>query len=410
MATKEWIRGEIDRGVKITPTDALAWVPVVGATIVEGPPDGPPELHLDAVRGALRVGGVDHPVTFRDLHLRRSTAAADPWGSWTVWAQVDDPAPGASARPPPEPVDFEMEGGVAGTLRLAAESLLAVIGAVFVWLGAGPGWVPVWAAVALAPHVVRHQLVPGQQSGWGPVMVGALAAVVCATPFAVGWWPCEVSWAPLVLMAVLLVLSGWSYHEPPWGGVLWTFGLVLWLARPEALCLAGHDPAPEGIPAPLQALKRAAVQLHERWEEVTTADTEAQIVSEALPRMTVHQALRDPGAFYGDCHRRVHLSGDALFGRAGDELRPAAGAHLRPLRRLLALHPEVRIVVEGNVGTGSHRRGMTHAQAVIDWMRDNATFSPGRFVPNGFGAGHELASDPELAALSRRIEVYVECP
>ncbi len=156
------------------------------------------------------------------------------------------------------------------------------------------------------------------------------------------------------------------------------------------------------------------------WQEHAARDVDAEALTRAVAttdaqrRIGVDEALNGPRG----CGKTIYITGDLLFARNDDRLRPAAEPVLRKLAQVLERSPDAEVTFEGHAdrsGEAEHNQELSErrAQNVKNWLVHHSALSESRVTTVGYGAAHPIVDDaanPGLTRFNRRVEVVVRCP
>lgn len=117
---------------------------------------------------------------------------------------------------------------------------------------------------------------------------------------------------------------------------------------------------------------------------------------------------------------RIALSADMLFGFDSAEIGPAAEAALSEAASVLREHPDLNVAIEGHtdaLGTDEYNTELSRerAQAVVNWLVEEAELDPARLTAAGKGKTEPVAPDanpdgsdnPQGRAENRRVEIVL---
>lgn len=185
----------------------------------------------------------------------------------------------------------------------------------------------------------------------------------------------------------------------------------------------------EADPAPV--LVNGFIPVDEVAAELASVDATEPMVEEAADEV-VEEVVEAPveqaqaSAHDGHDHGLARLSGTAIeisepirFGFGTAELAPESDAVLRDVLRLLVLHPEISIRIEGHTDASgpsevNRRLSEQRAQAVRSWLLERGCCEPAtaRLEAVGHGEDIPIAANhtAEGRALNRRVELRLARP
>jgi len=117
---------------------------------------------------------------------------------------------------------------------------------------------------------------------------------------------------------------------------------------------------------------------------------------------------------------RIALSADMLFDFDSAEIGPAAEAALGEAASVLREHPDLNVAIEGHtdaLGADEYNTELSRerAQAVVNWLVEEAELDPARLHAAGKGKTEPVAPDanpdgsdnPQGRAENRRVEIVL---
>jgi len=135
-------------------------------------------------------------------------------------------------------------------------------------------------------------------------------------------------------------------------------------------------------------------------------------------KLGIDADLKDLNAKVTDRDIRVDLAADVLFDYDKYSLRPEANETLKKVGEVVASYPDAPLLIEGHTdGKGTHaynmRLSQERAEAVKQWLVDNAGIRSSRITTTGWGETKPVApnkkldgsDDPEGRQKNRRVDL-----
>ncbi len=375
-----------------------------------------------------------------------------------VTPAASEPAPEPPAVPlpsrptPPAAVPWEAtpEQDLERLLWLIVPVLLCVLGSTLALAcspqSAGIWLAPIALAVAIRQTPARFRIQGTVARRWFGGLCVAAQMFALLGPLQLEWTAgCRPS-----LLAALPVLGGALVASALvrtqiflWiCACIWTTALVAWCGSLDGTCGAAalaqparstaQAPAPTAAPVPpprtdpdgrWPASPRPAQPVQAEPSAPPASEGPAPYVDRysapAVPgsgsaaRISLDQASRDPESFFRPDGPRVYVPSDGIFEPGRPNLRSEGEATLTRLGKLLALHPERRVVIEIHTDASSddatqRALGRKRASALTDWMVRRAGVSARQLRFEAIGATQPLVpSDGDYLEqrANRRLEL-----
>lgn len=358
------------------------------------------------------------------------------------------PLPRPPTPPAAQPWEATPEQDLERLLWLIVPVLLCVLGSALALAcspqSAGIWLAPIATAIAVRQTPARFRIQGTLARRWFGGLCVLAQIFVLLGPLQVDWTAgCRPSLRTgLPWLGAALVASALVRTQPfVWiCAAIWTTAIAAWCGNLDGNCSAAaltpparsvaQTPAPESVPA--APLPPPRTDPDGRWpaSPAKPAQSPASLPGDAPPyleispsppgtpsgsvaRISLDQASRDPDAFFRPDGPSVYVPSDVIFEPGRPNLRSEGEVTLAQLGKLLALHPERRIVVEIHTDASSDAAtqralGRQRATALTDWLVRRGGVSARQLRFEAMGAAQPLVpSDGDYLEqrANRRLEL-----
>jgi outer membrane protein OmpA-like peptidoglycan-associated protein len=172
--------------------------------------------------------------------------------------------------------------------------------------------------------------------------------------------------------------------------------------------------------------ERVVGNIDDNIKNLISSDEDGNLVADSskTKRADLDMAANNPNKYFTcpNSSRKVdiydiYIGGAALFPFNDAQLSPDAKIYLNKLKKLMALRPEVKIILTGNSDiAGSEdvkfQKSLDRARTLANWLVENDVTTMEKIQVKGASDFNLYIQDPrpEMQALNRRVDLRIDCP